>query len=639
MKLSISTKILLSFLSGFIALGIVVVVSVFFIIDDKDKAYRKLNTHLSQNIWSSVLEEQKTKMSASISAIARDTSLRTALFHNDAKKVKYEAVPTFIRLNSTNVFDNLILTNSKGDFMFSGIKGIDTSPKSVSFALKEKKTVNDLYETESGELVTSIAFPIYDRADIAGIAVFEKKLDDATKLLKKITEQNVTIINSSGEIMSSTLEDNDLSDVVLATSEKYTKTPFKEKIFNIGRFPLKSLSGEKVGTLITIGDVTTKELATARNLKIMIIGIVTIVFILLGVILTYVRKSILSPLLRISDFIRQAADGNTNFKVTDTERRDEIGDMAKSIEVFKKNRSEADQLTKEQEQLQKENLERAKKRDSITKNFESDVSEIVQILSSATSKLDTTARSMSDISKKTILKSEVMYDSSKSTNENIDAVNDAAKELVTSIKELSMQVNNTSQATNSAIDNANSASNQIEQLLTASEEIDDVVKLIRDIAEQTNLLALNATIESARAGEAGKGFSVVANEVKSLAQETASATEQIAKQVNTVQNETRSAVEAIKKIEMEIKTIGETASSIAAAIEEQNAATENISQSTQFSSSSMQELGQHIESVNKIAQDTETASSEVLESSDSLSGQINDLKEKVDNFTDKINSV
>ena len=313
--------------------------------------------------------------------------------------------------------------------------------------------------------------------------------------------------------------------------------------------------------------------------------------------------------------------------------------MAKSIEVFKKNRTTADQLTKEQGQRQQESLERAKKREAIMADFEKDVLEILQVLSTATSQLDTTAKSMSDISKETISKSEVMYNSSKSTNENIGSVDNAAKELLVSIKELSMQVNNTSQSTNSAVENANDASNQIEQLLVASEEIDNVVKLIQGIAEQTNLLALNATIESARAGDAGKGFAVVANEVKSLAQETSNATEQIAKQVNTVQEETRSAVDAIKNIETEIKTIGQTAASIAAAIEEQNVATENISQSTQLSSSAMQELGQQIESVNKIAQDTEVAASEVLESSDSLSGQINHLKEKVDNFTDKINAV
>jgi methyl-accepting chemotaxis protein len=363
-----------------------------------------------------------------------------------------------------------------------------------------------------------------------------------------------------------------------------------------------------------------------------------ILSVILGVLLATVTLAVLisrkisQPVQGINNVMIQLSDDNYDVDVPGQDRKDEVGQMARSVNIFKENGIEMKRLEEEQRRAQDVQIQRAKTLEVLTDEFESSVSELLEILSSATTELNATAQSMTSIAENTSEQSNAMSSASQSTYENIQTVASASEELSASIREISQQVSGASKATESAVHDVERATSQVESLLEASEQIGDVVKIIQDIAEQTNLLALNATIESARAGEAGKGFAVVASEVKSLAQETAKATERIAEQVSSVQGETSGAVDAIRDIEVKIKDVSEVASSIAAAIEEQNAATAEISRTTQVSEDNVQELSGNVSNVNMAAESTGKAASEVLSASTNLAQRTEMLKGQVAKF-------
>lgn len=636
MKLSVNAKILLSFFLGLLALGCVVTLSTFYLVHNKNQAYEKLHLELSRNIWQSVLRTQETKMASNFSTVMRDSKLRLALYKNDLQKIQHYAGPSHRQMKSMDVLDEMVIINAKGEVVFSGDKALSVPPKTALSSLKEKKEFSGIEQMEDGTVVFSTSFPIFDRTDLVGAAVYQKKLDMIAETVKEVTSQNVILFDVKGKPFLWTCNRKMIPDEMQKLPLGYNRISLENKVFGIGRLPVEGFDGSTAAYLVIVEDVTQSAKAFSHRIMIMMASCVTVTLLLLVLIFFYLRKTVLSPLHRIEQAISMAANGQTDFAVTDTARSDEIGQMAKAVEVFKENRIKADRLALEQEQEHEKQRARSERLKQYSAEFQTVVSKLVDSLSSAIDLLHQTAKSMSDISEETRAQSSSMSKTSKMTSDSISVVVDATKELTTSIRELSSQVASTNEATNAAVGDVSKASGQVVGLLEASEQITDVINLIQDIAEQTNLLALNATIEAARAGEAGKGFAVVAGEVKGLAQETSNATETISRQVSGVQEETHSAVSAIKSIETKIEEVGAAAASIAAAIEEQNAATNEISRSTEHSNAAMGELVINVENVNEAAEKTGVAAQDVLMASDKLKDQIGLLKSEIFEFLDKI---
>ena len=264
------------------------------------------------------------------------------------------------------------------------------------------------------------------------------------------------------------------------------------------------------------------------------------------------------------------------------------------------------------------------------------VKDVVGIVASAASELEATAQSMSATAEETSQQSAAVASASEQATNNVNSVASASEQLATSISEISRQVTHSTEIATRAVAEAEQTNETVKTLAEASQKIGAVVALINDIASQTNLLALNATIEAARAGEAGKGFAVVASEVKSLANQTAKATEEIAAQISTVQGVTDDAVRAIEGIGGTISQVSETATTIAAAVEEQGAATAEISRNVQEASAGTQEVTSNINGVAEAAGETGRSVSEVLESAGSLSKHAESLRGEVDAFLKNI---
>ena len=360
----------------------------------------------------------------------------------------------------------------------------------------------------------------------------------------------------------------------------------------------------------------------------------------LGVIAFWVAVwRIGKPIQAMTAAMTQLAQGELTVEIPGIARRDEIGEMAQSVQVFKDNALETERLRKEQQAAeQRAQAEKQQAMNALADKFSAEVGAVVQAVTGASAQLESTAQSMSAIAEQTSQQSGAVASAAQQSAANVQTVAAATEELTGSSQEIGSQVAESANVARAAVEEVARANQQVQGLAAAADKIGTVIDLIQDIAEQTNLLALNATIEAARAGEAGKGFAVVAQEVKSLANQTARATSEIGEHIQRVQTETREAVGAIDTIGSTIARIDEIAASIASAVEEQIAATSEISRNVQEAANGTNEVTENIGGVSEGAQQTGTACSQMLSAAKNLSTQAGLLSSKVDGFLQEVRS-
>ena len=342
--------------------------------------------------------------------------------------------------------------------------------------------------------------------------------------------------------------------------------------------------------------------------------------------------SVVRAIARMTVSMSRLARHDLGTAIEGAGRHDEIGEMAKALQVFKDSMIEGDRLKEEQEMAQRMAASRSANVDKLTKDFDIKVQGVVQTVASQAGQMQASAQSMSTTAEETTKQAGAVAAASEESSANVQTVASAAEELSTSIAEISRQVAHSSQIAATAVREAGRANEMVQGLLGASQKIGEIVALINQIADQTNLLALNATIEAARAGEAGKGFAVVAAEVKNLATQTSRATEEIGGQISGVQSATQNAAEAIASIGKTISEIDHIAATIAAAVEEQGAATKEIARNVEEAARGTQEVSSNIGGVTEAANNTGSAAAQVLAAAQSLTGQSQELRSLVQTF-------
>ncbi|MBK8159951.1 MAG: cache domain-containing protein [Rhodospirillaceae bacterium] len=355
-----------------------------------------------------------------------------------------------------------------------------------------------------------------------------------------------------------------------------------------------------IGSGIYIDDVNKIFMDQMLTQGAIIIGIM----VLTALISALIARSISRPLARTTGNMMRLADGDKSITIEGTENKAEMGALARALAVFKDNALAMDQLALER--AAQDERARAEKRQAmldLADNFESSVQHVVGQVSAASVELQTSAQSMAGNTDQTTNQAARVSSASEQAFGNVQSVAAATEELSASISEISQQVTQSTNIASKAVAEAKQTDQTINGLAQASQRIGDVANLIRDIANQTNLLALNATIEAARAGDAGKGFAVVASEVKNLANQTAQATEEITGQISSIQGATGEAVTAIRGITNTITEIDQIASAIAAAVEQQGAATRDVSQNIAGVSEALTESGRLAEGLLGAASD------------------------------------
>ena len=377
--------------------------------------------------------------------------------------------------------------------------------------------------------------------------------------------------------------------------------------------------------------------ATARDsIRMVIIAASAVIILVFSLAGFTMARAIVKPIVSLTDCMARLARKDWTADIPALDRKDEVGQMARAVDVFKQSGIENERLLAAQQAEETMKAARQRSIDSHIAEFDRMIGDALQTVSAASEELQATAQSMTATAEETQRQATAVAAASEQATTNVQTVAAASEELASSISEIGRQVTESVNIATQAVSEAERTNRQIQGLAEAAQKIGDVVKLINDIAGQTNLLALNATIEAARAGDAGKGFAVVASEVKSLATQTAKATEEISAKIAEMQSATESSVTAIGAIGGTIVRINEIATTIASAVEQQGAATAEIANNAQQVSHGTREVSSNIVNVTQAVSETGSASAQVLSSAMALAKQSETLRSQVDGFLTNI---
>jgi methyl-accepting chemotaxis protein len=425
----------------------------------------------------------------------------------------------------------------------------------------------------------------------------------------------------------------DFSAVVAATQEIAGAMAALSKAYTDTE-PLLAKLDSRVNDAATASKA--EALSIVSRVVQVILGSIVLMAVVVGLLAWFVSRGVARVLVGMSGLMERLAAGDLAIEVSGRERKDEIGKLARSLEVFRENAETARRLEAEQqaETLRKEKRQEAM--DALISDFSNTVEEVLRLLAASASEMHATSGSMAATAEETSRQAAAVAAASAEASVNVQTVASAAEQLSSTVSEITRQVTHSATIAGKAVAEVQHTNTTVLSLAEAAQRIGDVVRLIQEIASQTNLLALNATIEAARAGEAGKGFAVVASEVKALATQTSNATEDISGQVASIQDATSQAVSAIENIGRTISEVSEIATAIAGAVEEQGAATQEISRSTVVAANGTELVSSNIAGVNQAAGKTSAAALQVRAVSEQLTQETARLRDTVEGFLENI---
>ncbi|WP_018315685.1 methyl-accepting chemotaxis protein [Bradyrhizobium sp. WSM2793] len=444
--------------------------------------------------------------------------------------------------------------------------------------------------------------------DAEQFATFKKRIEQFVEFRKELVRRGVEINAAAGREWG----DNDANRTVRSALNKDLEA-------------LSKVYAERAKQIA-------QQTETNRELSFVLtcLGGVALALVVIGIVI--IARSVARPLAAITATIKQVADGTENVVVPHSDRADEIGALARAIQVFQEAMGRNRNLASQVSQGAAAREERARHIEQSVEEFRGAIGAIMRGLSDNASVMRETAQTITRVTADASSRAGTAANATEQASHNVTAVAGAAEELSASVVEIGRQVRQSAGAVEQTGQRTEKSISEIESLAAATQRIDGVLNLIQAIAEQTNLLALNATIEAARAGDAGRGFAVVAHEVKALAGQTAKATAEISENVSMIQASTRNAVDAVREIGGAVREINEVTSAIAGAIGQQDAATREISSNAQSAAQGNETLVANITSLRDAIGETDTAASSVLTAAGSLTETAETLSREVETF-------
>ena len=633
-------------------------------IRDFDSGYKALGAEPVTQLQKIYIDENPNKLGEKDKMdMANDGSLYSMVH------AKYH--PWFHKVQQTREYYDVFLMNKEGDIVYTVFKERDFATNAVNGEWKDSDIGNAFRDVKANPQKDFVKF--YDFAEYApsnnvpASFISSPVLDEQGEFMGALVYQM-----PAGKI-NDIFKDTDTAgktsaiylvgeDHLMRTNMRFEEEPttLKEKIEEEG--VELALSG-KSGSMVAVDQHTQKDAITTYSpfefegvkwamigevsmeegleayyelKKVSIIASLSILFIIAIISLWYSRR-LTNPIRCMVGAMKELAEGNNVVAVPSLDRHDELGDMAKAVQVFKENALEMERMESEAEKA-KVRAEQDKKAtmNKLADDFDARTSAVIMSLTAAASQMQQTAEKMNDASDRTSEISSAVAAAATEADANVQTVAAATEELTASAQEIAQQINRVATMSSNASTEAQNTSVEVKNLQEMALSIGGVVGAIKEIAEQTNLLALNATIEAARAGEAGKGFAVVADEVKKLANETAQKTEEIDARVSAIQNAINSSVNAMDKIIRNVQSIDEATTSVTAAVEEQNAATGEIGRNVAEASTGTQQVSQNIITVQENAYETGESSKVVLEAAGELSKLSVELRTQVAGFLAEI---
>ncbi|MTI08473.1 methyl-accepting chemotaxis protein [Curvivirga aplysinae] len=543
-------------------------------------------------------------------------------------------------------------------YLLTGLDGIlDTSDPGNTYFNQpyntQKPIVVDpvLYDIEGVDvLLPSFTVPILDEngksIGVAGVDMTVNAMSERIGKLEPFEGGSVDLISNKGlwvanhdpELFGKSVEEvDDIYKDALPSIQKGEKLVVADGDFYHLFIPVNISRTDAPWSVVVNVPASKVTEAADQQRNVMIIGGIVLVIVVSIILMIIGNVVIKRPMTSTVNVITALEEGNYDVEITGADRQDEIGQVSNALEQFKENAKRMRDLEAERVEAEKRTeAERRQAQLSMADDFESSVGQIVQAVTTSSNHLSGAANDMDSAVKTSQDQTVAVASAAEEASVNVQTVAASTEELSASINEISQQVARSATVASSAVEEVDKTNDMVKVLAEAADRIGEVVGLINDIADQTNLLALNATIEAARAGDAGKGFAVVANEVKSLAKQTANATEEIVQQITAIQGETKNTVKAIGGIGETINNIHDVATTIAAAVEEQEAATREISHSVQQAASGTAEVSANVEGMRNTAENTGAAANQVNQASTELKEQSDHLDSQMRNFLQQI---
>ena len=470
---------------------------------------------------------------------------------------------------------------------------------------------------------------VHDRSGVGTLNTNADKALAAITAMEKIANEGiVAVLPSIRNGLTDYVSDFNAASSVISKSNDLYDQQMRPKMLSVQ----KDLA-TAAASLTRRYETTSQDIDAGFSTIALVHEVIAVFAMIFGVVLAMlVGRGIAGPVSRMAGAMRKLADGDLTVEVPESARRDEIGAMAEAMGIFQRNAIEAARRVDDQEAERVVKQQRAANLEILTGAFEKTAGDLVAMVSSAAAELQVTATSMTGTAGQTTQQATTVAAAAEEASVNVQTVASAAEELAASIGEISRQVGQSARIAGKAVEDAKRTDTVVRALAEGAQKIGEVVGLISNIAGQTNLLALNATIEAARAGDAGKGFAVVASEVKSLATQTAKATDDIGRHIAQIQAATKEAVESIQSIGSTIGEVSEIAANIAAAVEEQGAATQEIARNVQQAAIGTTEVTSTITGVSQGAHNTGVAATQVLGAAEELSRQSARLSGEVGRF-------